>query len=1044
MKKRRQNGDVIDGLRETSPAPAGVADINKPVRRDPIRWLIGAGLLLIVAIAIGTAVMIGSFRERALASSERELQNAALLLARHFDQQLADVEIPLDDLVAQLRQAGVASPDDFRRAMSAPEMHERMRATIRGSSDIAGVNAYDASGTLINSSVVSVIPAVNIADRHYFQALKSSSEVTRREVELVRSRFTGGWKTLIARRVTGPDGAFLGVVSRGIAPARFEDFFSSVALGSEATISILHRDGTLLARYPHDEAAMGRNFRSGPAAQTSFLDAGRGTARTISPVDGQERLVAIYSLNSFPLTVVATTTTSSALVDWRAQTKLMIGAATLSVLVIASILFLIVRQMNRQSRDTQQRLEAQKESLDIALNNMTQGLVLYDASNRIVICNQRYLDMFGSSAGLVKPGCSFHDVMRIRRAKGTLVEDVDAYCATILNDIAQGKLTSNILESGDGRSLRVVHQPLARGGWVATMEDITERRKLEEERDRNDAFLHQIIDHIPSHITVKNAHDRRYVLVNRVAEAEFGLPREQVLGRTPSDLFPKAAADAITTDDDKAIGSGADLFVDEEHLWDSPGRGSHYITSKRIGIRNQLGEFQYLINVVDDVSERRRAHDRIAHLAHYDALTGLPNRTLFRNQIERELARTAEGKAFALLYIDIDEFKHINDSLGHQVGDELLKAVAARLRSHIRETDLVARLGGDEFAVIQTNLGSADDAAEFVRRIHDAIRQPYDCLGHSLSTDASIGIALAPRDGTDLDKLVKNADLAMYGAKADGRRTHRFFEPAMETRAQLRLTMERDLRQALADGAFEVHYQPVVDLARDEVTGCEALLRWRHPDRGMVSPAEFVPVAEDTGLIVELGDWVLKTACAEAATWPGHVRLAVNVSPVQLKSDTLVLKIMSALASSGLAAKRLELEITEAVLIRDDETALAILHQLRAIGVRIALDDFGTGYSSLSRLKRFPFDKIKIDRCFVNDVAEADGSSAIVEAVVNIAVAGHMTTTAEGVETQRQKDRLRALGCTEMQGYLFSAAKPAAEVRRLFSGRGDAIAAGAA
>jgi diguanylate cyclase (GGDEF)-like protein/PAS domain S-box-containing protein len=1042
MLKRRQDGGIF-GQGETSRAPTSLAD-TKPARRDPIRWLIGAGLVLIAAIAVGTAVMISSFRERALVSSERELQNAALLLARHFDQQLADVEIPLDDLIAQLEQAGVASPEDFRRVMSAPEMRERMKATIRGSSDIAGVNAYDADGNLLNSTVGWAIPAVNIADRPYFRALKASSEATRREVELVRSRFTGGWKTLIARKVTGPGGAFLGVVSRGITAAKFEDFFSSVALGGDAAIAMHHRDGTLLARYPHDEAVMGRNFKTGPANIAALFDTGQATTRVTSPVDGRERLVSVRGLSRYPLTVVATTTTSSALVDWRAQTKLMIGAATLSMLVIAAILFLIVRQMNRQSHETQQRLEAQKQGLDIALNNMAHGLVLYDASNRIVICNQRYLDMFGSSAGLLKPGCSFHDVMRIRRTTGTFVGDVDAYCEAVLHDIAQGKVTSNILESRDGRSLRIVHQPLARGGWVATIEDITERRKLEEERDRNYAFLHQIIDHIPSHITVKDARDRRYVLVNRVAETEFGLPREQVLGRTPSDLFPRAAADTITEDDDKAIRSGADVFEDEEHLWDSPGRGSHYITSKRIGVRNQLGELQYLINVVDDVSERRRAHDRIAHLAHYDALTGLPNRTLFRDQIERELEKAAHGQAFALLYIDIDEFKHINDSLGHQVGDELLKAVAARLRSHIRETDLVARLGGDEFAVIQTSLGSADDAVEFVQRIHDAIRQPYDCLGHRLSTDASIGIALAPRDGTDLDKLVKNADLAMYGAKADGRRTHRFFEPAMETRAQLRLTMERDLRQALADGGFEVHYQPVVDLERDEVTGCEALLRWRHPERGMVSPAEFVPVAEDTGLIVELGDWVLRTACAEAATWPSHVRLAVNVSPVQLKSHTLVLKIMSALASSGLAAKRLELEITEAVLIRDDETALAILHQLRAVGVRIALDDFGTGYSSLSYLKRFPFDKIKIDRCFVNDVAEAGGSSAIVEAVVNIAVAGNMTTTAEGVETQPQKDRLRALGCTEMQGYLFSAPRPAAEVRRLLGTHDAAAAAGAA
>src|SRR6202040_1566423 len=253
---------------------------------------------------------------------------------------------------------------------------------------------------------------------------------------------------------------------------------------------------------------------------------------------------------------------------------------------------------------------------------------------------------------------------------------------------------------------------------------------------------------------------------------------------------------------------------------------------------------------------------------------------------------------------------------GHHVGDELLKVVASRLRSCIRETDLVARLGGDEFAVIQTNAGDVVDVVEFVTRIHEAIRQPYQCLGHQLSTDASIGIALAPRDGTDLDQLIKNADLAMYGAKGDGRRTYRFFEPAMDASAKARLAMEQDLRQALADGGFEIHYQPLVDLADNEVTGCEALLRWRHPERGMVSPAEFIPVAEDTGLINELGEWVLRTACAEAATWPDHIRIAVNVSPVQLKCQTLALKIIGALAATGLKASRLELEITEAVLIR--------------------------------------------------------------------------------------------------------------------------------
>ena len=383
-----------------------------------------------------------------------------------------------------------------------------------------------------------------------------------------------------------------------------------------------------------------------------------------------------------------------------------------------------------------------------------------------------------------------------------------------------------------------------------------------------------------------------------------------------------------------------------------------------------------------------------------------------------------------MLYIDIDEFKSINDSLGHMIGDQLLKSVAARLKECVGTSDFVARLGGDEFAIVQTAVKNPTEVVELVRRTFEAIRAPYDCLGHQVTSDASIGIALAPQDGIDLDQILKNADMAMYAAKSAGRRTWRFFEPAMDAHVRERRLLETNLRKAIAEQALEVYYQPCVSLENNAITGCEALVRWRHPERGMISPAEFIPIAEETGLINQLGEWVLATACAEAAGWPDDVRLAVNVSPVQFRSGTLALKIVTALAASGLAASRLELEITEAVLIRDDEAALEILHQLRSLGVRIALDDFGTGYSSLSYLQRFPFDKIKIDRCFVNDLAEQDGSS-IVQAVVNIAAARQMTTTAEGVETSEQRDLLRSLGCTEMQGYLFSAPKPAEEVRRI-------------
>jgi diguanylate cyclase (GGDEF)-like protein/PAS domain S-box-containing protein len=1001
------------------------------IRRGPVLWLVLSGVLLIGAIMLGTAAMVGEFRERALDNSARELENTVRLLTRHFDQLFEDCEIIGNNLISQMQFSGIASPEAFKSQMSTYDAHLALKSRVAALSYIGDVNIFDADGKLINSSGHWPVPDVGIADRSYFKALQSSEQSTTLLAEPARSLFTGDWTTVIIRRLNGPGGVFLGVMSRRIDPANFEKFFASVVLGKDAAISMLHRDGTMLARHPHVDAMIGQKFNNATLFNKVLTEGGYQTLRVQSPVDNQDKLGSAAELSHFPIVVVATTTVSAALADWRAQTRFLVAAAAMSALAIAFILFLIVRQLTRQSRESQQRLESEKQRLDTALNNMTQGLVLYDASTRVVLCNQRYIDMYNLSTEVAKPGCLFRDLIRHRKETGSFGGDIEEFCSRVLRNVAQGKVTHTVMKTADGRSCLIVNKPLAQGGWVATIEDISERCNLEQERDRNYAFLRQIIDHIPSQITVKDARSGQYVLANRVAEVQFGLPQEAILGKTAFDLLPKPAAAAVTADDDRSLQSADGLFIDE-HPWESRGLGKRFNTSRRIGIRDQNGKAQYLINVVEDVTERRRADEKIAHLAHYDALTDLPNRVLFRQQIERELKRIGRGEQFALLYIDVDEFKGINDSLGHHVGDELLKAVAARIRGCIRDSDLVARLGGDEFAVIQTGVRNPDDVVEFVTRIHEAIRQPHECLGHQLTTDASIGVALAPQDGTDLDQLIKNADLAMYGAKADGRRTYRFFEPDMDARAKARLTMERELRQAMVDGGFEIHYQPVVDLRSDEVSGCEALLRWRHPERGMISPAEFIPVAEDTGLIVELGDWVLKTACAEAAHWPAHVRIAVNVSPVQLKCPTLALKIAGALAASGLPANRLELEITEAVLIRDDEAALAILHQLRAIGIRIALDDFGTGYSSLSYLKRFPFDKIKIDRCFISDVAEIDGSSAIVQAVVNIAASCNMTTTAEGVETLAQKGMLRTLGCTEMQGYLFSAARPGAEVRKLF------------
>ncbi|MDP1883642.1 MAG: diguanylate cyclase, partial [Bradyrhizobium sp.] len=581
--------------------------------------------------------------------------------------------------------------------MSSHDAHLILKSKVNVLSYIGTAGIFDADGKLINSSTTWPLPAISVADRNYFKNFKSDAGLKMAVAEPARSQTTGDWSTVIAHRLSGRNGVFLGVMARRIDPGHFEEFFASVALGSDAAISMFHRDGTMLARYPHANATVGKYFKDAILVNKVLTDGGRQTLRVQSPVDGTDRLGSAAPLRRLPIVVVATTTVSAALANWEAQTRFTIAAAALTALVIAFVLFLIIRQVTRQNQESRQRLRLQKQQLDTALNNMTQGLVLYDASARIILCNQRYLDMYGLSTDVVKPGCHFRDLIQHRQDTGSYDGDVDEFCSAIMRNVAQGKVTHMTMDSG-GRSYQIVNKPLAQGGWVATIEDTTERQNLQQERDRNYAFLRQIIDHIPTQITVKDLRDGRYVLANRVAETQFGMPREEIVGKTALDLFSKQAADIIAADDKKALNSPDGLFLDIGP-WQTQALGQRFITSKRIGIPDQTGETRYLINVVDDVTDRRRADERIAHLAHYDALTDLPNRVLFREQIERELQRTSEGEQFALLYIDIDEFKGINDSLGHHVGDELLKAVAGRIRSCIGESDLIARLGGDEFAV---------------------------------------------------------------------------------------------------------------------------------------------------------------------------------------------------------------------------------------------------------------------------------------------------------------------------------------------------------
>ena len=524
---------------------------------------------------------------------------------------------------------------------------------------------------------------------------------------------------------------------------------------------------------------------------------------------------------------------------------------------------------------------------------MSQGLVMFDSQERVVVCNDFYIDMYGLSRDVVKPGCSLIDLLRHRVATGgNLNRDPDQYRLELLRGLTQGHVMGLIVKTAQGREVLVKNSPMPGGGWVATHEDVT---------------------------------------------------------------------------------------------------------------------------------ERRRAEAQIAYMAHHDTLTGLFNRPRFQEELEVRLRRTTRSERFAVFCLDLDRFKVVNDVFGHPVGDLLLKAVAGRLRDVVRETDLLARFAGDEFSIVQT--GRPADATSLASRLIDEIGAPYELAGHQVVVGVSIGIALAPDDGLDSDELIGKADMALYKAKADGRNRYCFFEPEMDARMQARCRLEMDLRNGLAGGEFELFYQPIIDLKTREPTTCEALVRWRHPARGLLLPIDFIPIAEETGIIIPLGDWILRRACLEAAKWPGDMRIAVNLSPVQFRTKGLERTVVDALRASGLPPRRLELEITETVLLQESDSTLATLHQLRDLGVRIVMDDFGTGYSSLSYLRKFPFDKIKIDQSFIHDICDHGDCLAIVRAVVAMGGGLSVGTTAEGVETPEQLELLADEGCTEAQGYLLSSAK---------------------
>ena len=668
----------------------------------PVFWVAFYGVAVILAIALGTSLMISSIRDREITRTEQELESTARLLAKQFDGHLETFEA-VPKSVAKYLASNSGSARDFALLAGTEHFHIFLKEKLSDASDFAGVNIFDSEGRFLNSSERWPVPPLNLSDRPYFQSFKLNANSPPALIQLVQSRVSKGTTIVLARKVLSPSGDFMGMVTRSISPERFESFFSTILM-PDSSLILVHSDGTPLARFPHFADALASSiFESFETAQASME--GQLTTELDNLVDGQKRLVSAKRLEHYPIDVVATKLSSAVLAGWSCETRTLGLAALLAAIVIAIMLVAIVKYLREQHR-----------RLNIAVSNMAQGLLLYDSSERLLLCNQQYLDMFGLSADLVKPGCTLRDIVQSRKDTGTIAGDVDEYCEKVREGYRAG--VSTLSETPDGRWVQILNKAVQGGGWVSTIEDVTEQRHSEE----------------------------------------------------------------------KAI-----------------------------------------------------------RLASYDVLTELPNRALLRSHLQNELEHCGAEKQVAVLFLDMDEFKAVNDSLGHLVGDELLKSVARCLQASAGPNAFVARLGGDEFALVVSQIKSESQILSIVERIYAAVRRPHDCASHQITTDTSIGIALAPGHGSTCDEILQNADLAMYDAKSSGKRTYRIFEARLEKIAKDRRQLEMDLRRALKSGLIDVHYQPIVDLQTYSIVGCEALARWTHEERGIVSPAEFIPVAEQSG-----------------------------------------------------------------------------------------------------------------------------------------------------------------------------------------------------
>jgi diguanylate cyclase (GGDEF)-like protein len=830
------------------------------------------------------------------ADAERAAVQSSANLVRAFEEHLSRTLNEIDRSLKTIRSNYLLDPErfDLRSWLGISELFDghTLQVAIIGADGLiklSNINSPTAVGT-------------DLRDREHFSRFVDDNNDDFFVSKPVVGRTTGKWSVQLARRITNPDGSFGGVVDASLDPIYLSRFYSSVDVGNDGYVRVIGFDGVIRAVGGHSSEALGKDLTTA-ALFTHLSRQSTGWYYTDSNfTDGIARLVTYRSMKDYPLIVtigLSTTELFSGVYAKQRWYNLIAIAVTIVILGLSAI---SVR--GRFLRDRMaQTLKVQNLRLNALLADMPLGVCMFDKAGQLAISNDRYLQMYRLEEDGIAPGAPLREVIERKKARGTFLGDVGSFCEELAGQLNRGLLVRGLTHLDDSRVISSLSQPTEDGGWVSIHEDITERKKAEEE---------------------------------------------------------------------------------------------------------------------------------ISYMAHHDVLTGLANRARFVERLKEQIASIKPGTKLAVLFLDLDHFKHVNDTLGHLIGDDLLKVVADRLRRCVRDMDMIARLGGDEFAVLCGDVEDLAFISSLADRICAAIKDPYDLSGFQAVVDVSIGIACTSDDTIGSTELMKQADVALYRAKADGRSAYRFFEPKMLARLEAQRILEGDLARGVARGQFELFYQPVINIEENRIVGLEALVRWRHPERGLVSPADFIPVAEETGLIVPLGEWVIRQACSDAAGWPSHIKIAVNLSPAQFRSRALIQVILSALRASGVAPSRLELEITEEILLGHNRETLSVLEQLRKLGIKIVMDDFGIGYSSLNYLRLFPFDKIKIDRSFVNDLSKGNALSlAIVQAVTRLARVLDVPSTAEGIETEEQLEFVRAAGCTEFQGYFFSKPRPAAEITQL-------------